>query len=438
MRARGPVALVTGLLAAGLLVTGLLVTGQPPAVAVDDRPVVLTRGHIDLFELTYDAGSDGLRLQVKDDTGLHGPGPLFHDPGAVTIAVDEERSRVVVPEGLPPAFDFLGEPGDVVYDLPFTQDPELPWPGWSTERLVASLPDGVELSPTGHVVEFSVDVDGPGDVHTFMSDAVGMPVAHYVDTTDGGPDVIPATSHQHAHTEWVFTELGDYTLTVVPRARTTTGRTLTGPAEVYHFRVGDGVATGTADLTLSRSRQVYGDRAPATARIDVTTADGAPGAGTVDVSVDGRQVADDVAVTAGTARVRVPRDLRPGVHEIRAEFTPADPGLDVVPASPAVLRVTKAPVAVRARLAARRVAPGRRARVAVVVALPKSVGVSPAGKVTVRDGRTRVGSGALRGGKVTVTLPRLREGRHAITVRYAGNALLAAGTSPTRVLVVGR
>lgn len=419
--------------------TALLVAGPPPAAGLEDRPIVLTSGHIDLFELTYDTETAGLRLQVKDGTGLYSPETVFRDPGEVTIAVDEQLSRVVIPEGLPPEYDFLGEPGDVVYDLPFTQDPQLPWPGWSTERLVGSLPDGVELSPTGDVVEFAVSVDGPGEVHTFMSDAVGMPVAHYVDTTDGGPDVIPATSHQHAHTEWVFTELGDYTLTVTPSATTTSGATLTGPAEVYHFRIGDGgAAGGEVGLTLAPGRQVYAARTPATAGVDVTTADGAPGVGSVDVSVDGRLVADDVALADGTAQVRLPRGLRPGSREVLAAFTPDDPEQSAVTSAPALLRVAKAPVAVRASLLARKVAPGRRAEVAVAVALPQSTGVSATGKVVVRDGRKRVATATLRRGKVNVRLPRLPEGRHAITVRYAGNALFAAGTSPRRVLAVGR
>jgi surface-anchored protein len=220
-------------LAGGAVAVGL----AAPAVAAD-RPVVLDRGHIDLFEVSYDPASAGLQLQIKDDTQLHDPGSTYREPEDVTIAVDEELAALTIPEGLPASFAFLGEPGDVVYDLPQTQDPQLPWPGWSTERLTGTLPSGTTLAP-GTPVQLAVEVEGPGDVHTFMNSPAGEVINHYVDSSDGGPDIIPVSASAHVHTEWIFTELGDYTLQVTPTAAVEGGGTITGASASYHIRVGD-------------------------------------------------------------------------------------------------------------------------------------------------------------------------------------------------------
>lgn len=210
-----------------------------PAHAAD-REFVLTKGHIDLFEVTYDTAEAGLTVQVKDDTNLYGTGAAYRDPADVTIAIDEELSATQVPDSA--SYAFLGEPGDTVYSLPFSQDPDLPWPGWSTERLPGTLPSGTTLSATGQPVGLAVEVDGPGDVFTWASNPFGQPINRYVDTSDGGPDTIPVARAAHVHTAWAFTELGDYTLTVTPTAQTEQGTTITGASEEYHVRVGDGAA----------------------------------------------------------------------------------------------------------------------------------------------------------------------------------------------------
>jgi surface-anchored protein len=216
------------------------VLSAAPAQAADNE-FVLTKGHIDLFEVTFDSASSGLRLSVKDDTGLYGAGAQLRDPADVTLAVDEELSATEVPAA--PAYSFLGEPGDTVYSLPFTQDQQLPWPGWSTERLVSTLPAGTTLASSGTPVSLQVDVEGPGEVQTWMTNAFGQPINRYVDTVDPAVDRIPVARGAHVHSAWAFTELGEYTLTVTPTATTEQGTTLSGPATDYHVRVGDAAAS---------------------------------------------------------------------------------------------------------------------------------------------------------------------------------------------------
>ncbi|WP_436699117.1 choice-of-anchor M domain-containing protein [Nocardioides sp. BYT-33-1] len=219
------------------LAGGAVAVGLAAPAAAADRPVVLDRGHIDLFEVTYDEASAGLALQIKDDTQLHAPGSTYRDPGDVTIAIDDQVAAIEVPDAA--GYAFLGAPGDTVYMLPMTQNHDLPWPGWSTERLTATLPAGTELPPEGEPVALDVEVEGPGEVHSFMNDSFGGVEKHYVDSSDGGPDTIPVSRSAHVHTNWTFSEKGDYTFEVTPRATTTGGATLTGPTASYHIRVGD-------------------------------------------------------------------------------------------------------------------------------------------------------------------------------------------------------
>jgi surface-anchored protein len=215
---------------------GLALAPASAAPPLELRPVVLDRGHIDLFELTYDSGAGELDLAVKDETGLYDLGGRFREPDQVSLLVDSDLAAIEVPDS--PDYAFLGEPGDVVYYLPVVQAEELPWPGWSTERLNDTLPPGVSVPATDGSVEFEVEVEGPGEVFTFDSGVVGPPIARYVDTTTVEPDVIRTRPDIHNHNDWAFTELGDYELVVTPRVTTSTGTTLTGPAESYHFHVG--------------------------------------------------------------------------------------------------------------------------------------------------------------------------------------------------------
>lgn len=220
------------------------------------RSIVLTKGHIDLFEVTYAGG--GLQLGVKDDTGLYASGAQYRSPADVSLWVDTALSGVDT-GGLPAAYSFLREAADTVYLLPLGQDPELPWPGWSTERLAGTLPTDVHLTAAADAVQLSVAVTGPGEVFTWMTSAFGGVTNRYIDTVDEAADVIPIARNAHVHTAWAFTAPGDYYLTLTPVATTTTGDRLTGPGAVYHVHVGpiaDAAPRAGTPPTLSGTGEV--------------------------------------------------------------------------------------------------------------------------------------------------------------------------------------
>ncbi|WP_162602576.1 choice-of-anchor M domain-containing protein [Nocardioides daejeonensis] len=227
-----PAALAVGL---SLTVAGVALS---PAQAEPLRTFALDKGHLDLFEVSYDEDANGLRLSVKDDTYLHASGPVLRDPAQVSVVVDSSTAAVDVSQ-VPTALDFLKVDGDTVYQLPQTQNPSLPWPGWSTERLVQTLPGGTELPATGQPVQLEVEIDGPGNVFTWQTGSFGGVQNMYVDTVDPARDVIPIARDAHVHTNWAFTKPGDYLLTVTPSATTTGGSTLSGASASYHVHVGD-------------------------------------------------------------------------------------------------------------------------------------------------------------------------------------------------------
>lgn len=226
---------------------GALGYGPSPAVTLRVsepmplRPVILNLGHIDLFELTWNTNSGQLDLKVKDDTRLYAPDVAFREPETVTILVDTALSEQMLGDAdLPPGYDFIPR-NQPFYLLDWSQQDGLPWPGWSTERLLGSLPEGVTVPYDTGSVEFGVTVEGPGDVVTFIDGGFGTPSNRFIDTTDAEPDVIVTGSSIHYHTAWLFTAPGDYLLTVTPRAYPSfpsRANPLSGPAHVYHFHVG--------------------------------------------------------------------------------------------------------------------------------------------------------------------------------------------------------
>jgi Bacterial Ig-like domain (group 3) len=137
-------------------------------------------------------------------------------------------------------------------------------------------------------------------------------------------------------------------------------------------------------------------------------------------------------LVAGSATITVPKTLAAGSHTLTAVYV----GSTVLMASHsagAAFKVTKAKATVTAKLAKKSVATTAKAKVAVTV---KTAGSVATGKVTIKDGSKVVATGRLAHGKVVVTLPKLKPGKHKLTVVYTGSPNVAAGTSKKIVLTV--
>lgn len=229
VRARGFAALLAGAVVVGLVAA--------PVAASAAEKVVLSKGHADAIDVRY---SDGrLSLKVNDDTVSPA---VVRDPADVTFQVLPEATMAVPDD---PRFAFLGPVGSQIWLLPMTQDPDLLWPGWNTTTLESDVfeDDTVRLS--------LVEVQGPGNVTLFTQDSFGGPIIKFRGD-DGLPDAIDVPVQTHAHSNWAFSALGDYTLTFQVDATLTGGTTIsTGPVD-YSFLVGESPGDGT-EVSLSIS-----------------------------------------------------------------------------------------------------------------------------------------------------------------------------------------
>ncbi|MCC5953897.1 MAG: choice-of-anchor M domain-containing protein [Acidimicrobiia bacterium] len=207
---------------------GALLLSATPALAHGDHDhdhgdrVVLSQGHVDLFDVHYHDGA--LELEVHDET-VH---PAVHrEPDEVLVHVKPEAAMAVPAN---PSYSFLGEAGSTVWVLPQQQDPHLLWPGWSTDELDA----GVFEDDQVHID--LLEVHGDSDFWLYTVDGFGEPTVLF----DSGdlPGTITVPVGVHAHGNWAFNAEGDVDLVVEARATLSGGGEIsTGPVE-YEFFVG--------------------------------------------------------------------------------------------------------------------------------------------------------------------------------------------------------
>ena len=238
----------------------LLAASATATAAAGEFELVLDSGHIDAFTLTWQDDTLAVNLQ-EDVTGNH----VLHAPEDVLLQVKPEAA-LVLPDPVPSSLSFLGQAGDTVYYLPQTQDPELIWPGWSTER----IPAGVFTNPLR--IEIT-DVEGPGDIFMWQTGSFGQSIS----VLGGGfqlPGTISPNVNVHAHANWAFTAEGQYTLTVQASGTLTGGGSVTSAPATYTFQVGDADPVPSTTLSISGLADSYapGDAVTLTAVQDPPTA----------------------------------------------------------------------------------------------------------------------------------------------------------------------
>jgi surface-anchored protein len=226
---------VAGLLAAVVVVA-------PAPAAAQPAPVVLSVGHVDVLQLTYEGGE--LALSIKDDSGGE---PVTRNPADVVLQA-LPGSRGPVPEH--PDFGFLGAPGDPVWILPEIQNHSLLWPGWNTEPIPLGVfqEDLITLTLT--------EVVGPGKLFVYIEDFLGLP-EHQFSSEPGFPDSTVVRTDTHVHANWAFTAEGSYTLRFEAEATLPDGTTVsTGPVD-YHFVVGELAGDPEVQLTVEGAERSY-------------------------------------------------------------------------------------------------------------------------------------------------------------------------------------
>jgi len=234
-----PLVAVTGLVACtpeAPPATGPTTTTSAPASTTSTTTVprqVLEKGHADVFEVTVDGAT--LRVQVKDDTHTASPATVYREPDEVILRVaggpGPLGAEIAVPDPAGP-YTFLGAPGSPVWLLPQVQNPNLLWPGLSTERIGAGVLQG-------NTVNWIVDsVSGPGSFHLYNTSAFGTPSVKFT-SAQPWPQTLASPVGSHAHFTWAFGALGTYTLNFRATATLADGTPVTSGPVPYTFVVGD-------------------------------------------------------------------------------------------------------------------------------------------------------------------------------------------------------
>ncbi|WP_207216461.1 choice-of-anchor M domain-containing protein [Xylanimonas ulmi] len=206
--------------------------GQP--VARGAR--VLETGHVDLGP-RFDGGR--WRLLVHDDAAKSDAAAtsVWRDPAETVLRV-LDTAAVEAPDD--PAYAFLGaQPGQLVWVVPQTQNPQAVWLGWNTQdpEVMRRIDRGVTLSMVG--------AQGPGSVSVFLQ-ASGFAQPQVLwDSRSGEEQPAWVDVNTHTHANWVFTQPGVYLVRLRVEADLVDG-THVADTQVIRFAVGSQTPTDDA------------------------------------------------------------------------------------------------------------------------------------------------------------------------------------------------
>ncbi|MBM9463635.1 TIGR03773 family transporter-associated surface protein [Aeromicrobium sp. YIM 150415] len=190
-------------------------------IEVSEDAEEVSDGHFDFGVQVQDGD---LISRVKDDRAT----PATWRPADELLFRLDETAEMEVPAS--PAFSFLGEPGETVWNIGQTQEPGVPWLGWNTQHETARAAiDG----PTSWTLD---EVEGPGELFIFQTGSFGN-LIKVLGTADDWPKELSIPSNVHAHGNWSFTEPGAYKVTTTHAATLTSGETVTS-TDTLTFLVG--------------------------------------------------------------------------------------------------------------------------------------------------------------------------------------------------------
>lgn len=192
------------------------------AEPVETAKKVLDQGHIDLAARVVDGK---MQIHIKDGTV---PGKTtWREPSSVVLHV-KPAAKQKIPASKD--FAFLGKAGDPVWLLDQVQQPDLLWPGWSTENIAAGATKGE--------VEFKLTkAEGPGNFALYNFSLMQGGARIRFNSGDGVPDAFGVPQNTHAHGGWAFGKEGVYRLTLAMSGTLANG-TKVSDTETLAFAVG--------------------------------------------------------------------------------------------------------------------------------------------------------------------------------------------------------
>jgi surface-anchored protein len=182
--------------------------------------VVINSGHVDIG-IAFESGNWDLHVHQEQ------PIEAEFAPDEVILQVGAAAQTSVPAD---PSFSFLGNPGDPLWVLPKSENPELLFLGIGAEELApADWTGGITLSLES--------VAGPGEFTIWDTDLFGAPLLKMnsgdgIDSLDN-LEVIPGS---HAHFFYGFSAPGDYSVTFEASGLFEGLATASGPV-TYQFSV---------------------------------------------------------------------------------------------------------------------------------------------------------------------------------------------------------
>ncbi|MDN3296509.1 anchored repeat ABC transporter, substrate-binding protein [Streptomyces ficellus] len=199
--------------------------------------------------------SPGDAARVAKSDLIFSNGLLLEEPGIMKMI--HTNSRKETPKV--PISEKLEQYGGTVIKLKEDLGLNVLWLGWAVEGEVTG--DGSQVRTT------ATKLDGPGDLHVYLTDTLGTPQS-YIDSTDGfdAKDSFTLPPEAHTHVNWVFSKPGTYRLTVQGQTETLDGTKAPIGSGTVTFVVGKTPAPagkrlldgGHADVALNaQTKSVY-------------------------------------------------------------------------------------------------------------------------------------------------------------------------------------
>lgn len=180
-----------------LLVALALVLSFPTAASAATAPA----------PTAFDTGT--ALVSLRSDDGR----PSVSETPAARLRVDATAAHIVLPEDLPDVWEFLGDPGDVRYQLPGGGTPGLPSLGLAAATTAQSAHG-----------ELTVRIAGPGDVTAFTGGAGADDLTRIIDTAARDTSTIELAPGTLLRPTWIFTEPGTYTFQITPSVGDVSGQ----------------------------------------------------------------------------------------------------------------------------------------------------------------------------------------------------------------------
>lgn len=177
-----------------------------------------TEGHFDVGPVL---NGSTLTSAVKDDRFS----PAKHVSPSSLDFVLGDAAKLKFPSGM----EDVAPAGSTVHMIGATQQPNVPWLGWSTQdpELLKQADGPVTMSLKGF--------EGPGSMSVFLSGNFGS-AGQKVFTSRGGSFQVPLNTHQHSN--WVFTAEGRYRVTIGWKVKLKNGKTVESTSTL-NFAVGN-------------------------------------------------------------------------------------------------------------------------------------------------------------------------------------------------------